>query len=605
MSKKQKSAVPPMVKSNPIAISQSKAITQSLQYDISYNYLLAGFIALVGFLLYTNTFGHDYVLDDQAAITYNNYVQEGFAGIPKLMKVDFWYFMNLNLGYYRPLSLITFAIEHQFVGANDPHISHIINAIFYSITGFVLCLMLQRWFANRNAAFATLIALLFITFPTHTEVVANIKSRDELLSFLNMATTLLLFTSYLDSGKLKHLWCSLLTAYLAYLSKESSIIMLGIFPLIAYYLRGRSFGNSLAQMLPYLGITLVFFIQKKVMLGTLGGQPPMDLMVYPYAVEKTKFLSMFKQFAHYLRIIFVPYALVYDYSYNQIPSGKLSDPVTWIGIVSFFGLIYLGIKGFVKRTVWGFGIALFFATLFPALAFTIMRGGIMAERFLYAPSLSWCLLLGYGVVFFISKKEENDTDTSWLNWLKANTIAVVVLLVVSGLYALKTWTRNPAWKEEYTLFLADEEFTPDNTNARKHLGDATIRKFQDEKDPVRKQKLFNDGIRNLKRSIAIYPTYGEAHFGIGFAYQHAYPKPIYDSALYYYKKTTELTPRFVVSYNNIGVIYELTGRIQQASYWYNKAIEVNPNYVNAVNNRNRMLQAGINVTSLPDNLMLK
>ena len=69
-----------------------------------------------GFFLYSNTFHHDYVLDDSGAITLNAFVQKGFKGIPDLMKVEFWHFNNLSLGYYRPLSLITFAIEHEYFG---------------------------------------------------------------------------------------------------------------------------------------------------------------------------------------------------------------------------------------------------------------------------------------------------------------------------------------------------------------------------------------------------------------------------------------------------------------------------------------------------------
>lgn len=560
--------------------------------------IVAGLVALG---LYVNTFKHGYVLDDQAAITYNNYVQEGLSGIPKLMKVDFWFFMNLNLGYYRPLSLITFAIEHEFVGANDPHISHIGNAIFYALTGYVLCLLLQRWFNNRNAWFGFLVALLFLAFPTHTEVVANIKSRDEILAFLNMSATLLLFTSYIDTNKTKYLWWSLLTAYLAYLSKESSIIMIGIFPLVAYYLRGKSLGKAILNTMPYLGVTLLFFIQKKVMLGTLGGQPPMDLMVYPYFVEKTRFFSMFKQFANYLRIIVFPHPLVYDYSYNQLPSGRISDPVTWLGMLSFGGLVYAAWIGFVRRTLWGFALALFFATLFPALAFTVARGGIMAERFLYAPALAWSILLAWGVFYFI--KSDDSSDFTIGQWFKSNAIPALILITVIGLYSAKTILRNPAWTEEYTLFLADETATRNNTNARKHYGDACIKKFQVEKNIPKKQALFAEGIRSLHEAIGIYPQYGEAHFGLGYAYQYAYPKPNFDSAMYYYKLSTKLTPRFVVAYNNIGVINELSGRVNQASYWYNKAVEVNPNYENALKNQARLRQQGIDVRMLPDSLL--
>src|SRR3990172_11676131 len=75
--------------------------------------------AVVGFCLYVNTVKHDYVLDDVGAITGNEYVMEGISGIPKILSVGMWHFDNVNLGYYRPLSMITFAIENQLFPKNS------------------------------------------------------------------------------------------------------------------------------------------------------------------------------------------------------------------------------------------------------------------------------------------------------------------------------------------------------------------------------------------------------------------------------------------------------------------------------------------------------
>ncbi|MFN8356755.1 MAG: tetratricopeptide repeat protein [Spirosomataceae bacterium] len=580
-------------------VSKTKASTPLIA--VEYDYLWALVTALFAGALYAITFRHEYVLDDAAAITYNNYVQEGLSGIPKLMKVDFWFFMNLNLGYYRPLSLITFAIEQQFFG-DDPHIRHVGNVIFYALTGFFLNLLLQRWFHNRHKWFALLIGLLFIAHPVHTEVVSNIKSRDELLSFLNMTATLLLFTTYLDTRQLKYLGWSCLTFYMAYLSKESSITTLGIIPLIAYFMRGESIKQSLTRLLPYLGVTLLFFMQKMALLGTISGKPPMDQMVYPYFLDKTRFVSMFKQFAYYIKIVLVPHPLIYDYSYNQMPSGSLSDPITWAGIVLFLGLAYLTIKGIQQRSLWGFGLALFFATLLPALAFTISRGGIMAERFLYSPILGFSIIGIWGM--FTLVKSSNVTVDSSQEWLKANLIPTSILGALIVVYSIKTVVRANDWKDEITLFKADDTHTQNNSNARKHLGDSIIKLAMAEKDPAKNQKLFDEGVTNLKKSIGIYPMYGEAYFGLGYAYHNAL-KPNFDSAKYYYKLAIERTPRFVVSYNNLGVIYELSGRKDLASYWYNMAVRVNPNYENSQKNLTRLRAEGVDFPMLPDSILRK
>jgi len=102
-------------------------------------------IAIIAFALYANTIGHEYTLDDSGAITENRYVQEGISGIPNLMKVDFWHFSNIHLGYYRPLSLITFAIENEFT-KNNPQLSHFINVFIFALSGFLLFIVLSKLF---------------------------------------------------------------------------------------------------------------------------------------------------------------------------------------------------------------------------------------------------------------------------------------------------------------------------------------------------------------------------------------------------------------------------------------------------------------------------
>ena len=154
-------------------------------------------LALLGFALYINTFGHQYALDDIAAVGQNLFVKKGIAGIPDLLRTEFWHFSNISLGYYRPLSLITFAMEQQYFKDN-PNISHMINACLYGLTGLVVGVLLQKWL-TRQTIVAFLIGLIFIAHPIHTEIVANIKGRDEILSFLFISLMLLSYWKHLET----------------------------------------------------------------------------------------------------------------------------------------------------------------------------------------------------------------------------------------------------------------------------------------------------------------------------------------------------------------------------------------------------------------------
>ena len=127
---------------------------------------------------------------------------QGFAGIKNIFTSDVWHFQNLNLGYYRPLSLVSFAVEQQLF-PNNPHVSHFVNVLLYSLTAFLLYFLLLKIFNRKHPLFSLVVTLLFIAHPLHTEVVANIKSRDEILSFLNLIAALFVFFPVLNRTKIE------------------------------------------------------------------------------------------------------------------------------------------------------------------------------------------------------------------------------------------------------------------------------------------------------------------------------------------------------------------------------------------------------------------
>jgi len=96
-------------------------------------------VFVFSFLIYSNTINHDYALDDTGAIQQNLNVKKGLKGIPDILKMDLWEQSEVRLGYYRPLSLITFAVEYQFF-QSAPHLSHFNNVLLFAIScGSFIC----------------------------------------------------------------------------------------------------------------------------------------------------------------------------------------------------------------------------------------------------------------------------------------------------------------------------------------------------------------------------------------------------------------------------------------------------------------------------------
>ncbi|MEZ4889875.1 MAG: glycosyltransferase family 39 protein [Crocinitomicaceae bacterium] len=76
---------------------------------------------------------------------------------------------------------------------------------------------------EKNILFAAVATLLFTVHPIHTEVVASLKNRDELLAFLFVIWAGLCAFKYLEKEKISSLIAVFVLFALAMLSKKACI----------------------------------------------------------------------------------------------------------------------------------------------------------------------------------------------------------------------------------------------------------------------------------------------------------------------------------------------------------------------------------------------
>jgi hypothetical protein len=193
-------------------------------------------IATFAFLLYAQSIQYYYTLDDHAVIDQNKYTKMGFAGIPTLIKTDYLYGVNNGLDrgpVYRPISIIMFAIEWSFF-PNNAHINHFMNVLLYSISCSVLFILLCKIFNKLNLLFPFICTLLFAAHPIHTEVVNNIKSRDEILCFLFGILSIFYFIKSISKQSILYIILGSISFFLAMLSKETGVTFLIVIPLTIF-----------------------------------------------------------------------------------------------------------------------------------------------------------------------------------------------------------------------------------------------------------------------------------------------------------------------------------------------------------------------------------
>ena len=563
------------------------------------NIKLAIICALAGFLLYANTIKNNYALDDYAVITENQYVQQGIKGIPAILGSDVWHFENVSLGYYRPLSLITFAIENQFF-PNNPHIAHFDNAIIYAVSGFALCLLLMLTFRQQPPLFSLLVSLLFITHPLHTEVVANIKSRDELLSFLNLliAGWLLLRAvsaaqtrpSHLDYFKLA---ISCIFFYLALLSKESAMAGVLLLPLLLYFSGRLPVKRILACTVPFIVLVLAFQLQKFVALGTLTGNAGHDILNYPYLESGQQLPATFAIFAWSIKMLLLPFPLAYSYAYNQIPVSGWGTACVLAGILlaAVFVFALSSTVKFKKPPL--AGLLIVGITLLPGLAFALLKGGIFAERFLYAPVLGFSII----TVAIMFRFNNLTTEIKLSDFAKTYRISIPILAILL-LYSVETIARNNDWKDDITLYANDVNTAPNSAQTHLHYGVKLIETALATQAASVKASNLNTGMAQLNTALSIAPQIPEAWYEKGRAYHFLAGNN--DSAILCYNQAILQSPAYALSYFGLAGVYENTNQLQLASYYYNKGVETDPANIEgkqALNNFKK--RTGLDVKTFP------
>lgn len=296
MAKKFKPKQTPALTSEPQvteAVSYA-AQTPGKTYSLHDFKVQAVILGVLAFVFYFNSFFNEFAHDDGIVIVKNEYVQEGFAGIPKIMTRDAYdsYYRQLNTsnqlsgGRYRPLSIVTFAIEQQFMGTisedkvdsvlrqqiaygvkgrqeqkliSAMHVRHVLNVFWYIAGVVVLLYFLRNIVFKSEPVIAFIAALIFTIHPIHTEVVANVKSRDEIMSLLFMCLTFICaFRFEEDRKNYKMLLAGLGCYFLTFLSKEYALTTVILLPMALYTFKKFSLRRSVMAVFPYLVLAFIY-----------------------------------------------------------------------------------------------------------------------------------------------------------------------------------------------------------------------------------------------------------------------------------------------------------------------------------------------------------
>jgi protein O-mannosyl-transferase len=516
---------------------------------------------LVAFCFYANSFSNEYALDDEAVIQRNEYVQKGFPGIGKILSTDAYdsYYKETNSnqhlsgGRYRPLSIVLFAIEHQLWG-ESPKARHFVNVFLY-----VLCVLVIFYFL-RNYLFrktpygedtAFIASLLFAMHPLHTEVVANIKSSDEILSLLFIMLTFIFSIRYNETKKTVTLGAALLCFFLALSAKEYGLTLLFLLPLLFWLYFKQNLGRSITYSLPYYGIIFLYFLIRIAFIGFPHQHKELDILNNPYlfATPTQKIASEVFILGKYLWMLVCPYPLASDYGFAQIPYHGFSSPLVWLSILIYTAIICWGIKLLGKKDILAFPVFFFLLNLFMVSNFFINIGTTMGERLIFHSSLGFVTVISFGIV----------NATKILSIRRRSFVIMIFLGILVVLCGMETINRNKDWKNNFTLFTKDVKTIPNSVKANDDAGAQYINLSETIKDTLQSDSVAHIGLTYLYRAVHLDDSDVSGYLNLGIAYCKLIEP---DSAKYFWdiaKRIYSGEPHLPGYYSLLGQIFTYTG----------------------------------------------
>ncbi len=217
--------------------------------------LFPAVVFLFSFALYFNSVFNDYNLDDELVTRNHRLTSRGieilkpnfsvfysgefkgatfklrlFNFLPEVFRSPYY---EDPMGYkyeYRPVVLASFAIEHSIFD-ESPHVSHLINVFLYGLLCVLLYLVLTRLLKEYNIILPFITALIFAAHPIHTEVVASIKNRDEILALGFGLLSLLFAVKFTCQGKVSDLALIPVFFFIGILAKSTTITFAFLIPL--------------------------------------------------------------------------------------------------------------------------------------------------------------------------------------------------------------------------------------------------------------------------------------------------------------------------------------------------------------------------------------
>lgn len=412
------------------------SIDSETRCNWSWPHLIIVFLAAV--VVFSNTLAMDFVFDDIPLIKGPSPLKS-LANIPGMFTTGVS--SGTNFGgappYYRPIFNVSLAIDYFFWREN-PFGYHLTNVLLHGLVSMLVYLLACSILKSRlSGVFA---GLIFAIHPTHSEAVAYVAARNELLCALFMTSALLAYLWYRRDGRTLFLVLSLSLFFLSLLSKEMSVTLPVLLFLYEMGVRKSPLKKRFAATIPFFAvISLYLLIRVAVLTNTTWDSPPLPVRVNTAIVIVVT----------YLRLLFVPVNLKVFYDI----------PIRWeflqtAVIVSLaFLVLFAGLTLYSRRIRGPLFLSLgwMLISFLPASGLPMfIAPALMAERYLYIPSIGFALCTGVLFGMLLDQPAAGEDARGRIPGIhRLGMLSGCVLLI---LLAALAYSNNFNWRDQPTLY---------------------------------------------------------------------------------------------------------------------------------------------------------
>jgi tetratricopeptide (TPR) repeat protein len=527
-------------------------------------------LALWGVVLaaYYSSFQAGLMLDSPMVISQDARIQAVTPENLRLILTEEYWHGSTASGLYRPLTTFSYLLNYAVFGnGTQPAGYHWVNFALHGVNVSLVYLLGILILGESAPAFA--LAALWGVHPLLTESVTNIVGRADLLAAFGVLAGLLCYVkSATTLGRHKVLWVAamLIAQAVGIFSKENAAVLPGIMLLYDLTWRKRAAwrGRALAYAALVLPLAAFFWLRAAFPMHILARFAENPLMSAGFWTAR---LTAIKVIGKYLWLFVWPARLSADYSYNAVPlfgwhPANWEDAKALIALAVCLGAALLAVRWYRTRKPLFFFLAFFFVALAPASNLAILIGSIMAERFVYLPSigLAGCVVAAiYELGRHVSRQRLFAVRTAWI---------ALGLLCLAG--AVRTYARNLDWLDDRSLWTSAVNVCPGSAKAHYNLGN------------VAKELPggLSDAIAQYEAALRIDPEYALAHNNLGLALVDS-GGPV-QQAITQYEAALRIDPDLAEAHNNLGnALSQLPGRMPDAIAQYEAALRINPDYAQA------------------------